>query len=119
MSETEVKENNLLERLEDYFVTEPERLMGLGAALVFLGAGLILVGLVGNVVTSAANGIGIIGKHADTLKTLADIYPSIPTWWIPESIVGALPALFILIVGFLANQTGKRIRRFLGKRREY
>lgn len=111
--------DGMLERLEGYFLTEPERLIGLGAALVFLGTGLILLGLVGNVVTSAANGIGAISRHSDIVKTLADIYPSIPTWWVPESIVGAVPALFIVIIGLLVNQTGKRIRRFLGKRREY
>lgn len=109
----------MLERIEDYFLTEPERLVGLGSALFYLGGGLILSGLAGNVATSAANGIGAIGGHVGAVKTLADIYPSFPTWWVPESIIGAVPALFIIAIGFWLNQTGKRICRFMGKRREY
>lgn len=109
----------MLERVGDYFLTEPDRLVSLGSALFYLGGWLILFGLAGNVATSAANGIGAISGHAGAVKTLADIYPSFPTWWIPESIVGAMPALFIAAVGLWINQTGKRIRRFMGKHTEY
>jgi len=108
----------MLERIEDYFLTEPERLVGLGSALFYLGGWLILCGLVGRV-ASAVNGIGALGGHAGAVKTLADIYPSLPTWWVPESIIGAVPALFIIAIGFWLNQTGKRICRFMGKHREY
>jgi hypothetical protein len=107
----------MLERLEDYFLTEPERLIGLGRALVYLGGMLIMFGLVGHVATSAANGIGIIGGHADTVKTLADIYPSLPTWWVPESIIGALPAIVTSALGIWLTLTGKRLRRLIGRRR--
>lgn len=105
------------ERLEDYFLTEPERLIGLGRGLVFLGGWLILFGLAGNVVTSAANGIGIIGRHPSAVKTLADIYPSLPTWWVPESIVGALPAMMLTSIGIWFALEGKRIRRLIGRSR--
>ena len=103
----------MLERLEDYFLTQPERLVRLGSVLASLGAGLILIALYGQVATSAVNTIGNIGGHAGTAKTLADIYPSIPTWWVPESIVGTLPAIFFTSTGLWLNLTGKRIRRFL------
>lgn len=107
----------MLERLENYFLTEPERLIGLGSAFAFMGIWLILFGFVGNVATSAINGIGIIGGHAGATKTLADIYPSLPTWWVPETIVGALTAVVLMSIGIWFNLEGKRIRRFMGNYR--
>jgi len=106
----------MLERLEDYFLTEPQRLVQLGRALFLIGGWLIIIALGGQVATSVANGMASIGGHAGTVKLLADIYPSIPTWWVPESIVGALPAMFITGIGLWINQTGQRIRRFMGHR---
>lgn len=103
----------MLERIEDYFLTEPERLIQLGSALAFLGGWLILFALGGHVATSAVNAIGNIGGHFGTLKTLADIYPSIPTWWVPESNIGILTAIIITVAGLWINQIGKRIRRYL------
>ena len=105
----------MLERLKDYFLAEPERFIGQGRAMVYLGVGLIMFGLVGNVATSAANGIGISGGNAGAVKTLADIYPSLPTWWVPESIIGALPAIVITAIGVWLILTGKRVRRFIGR----
>jgi hypothetical protein len=103
----------MLERLENFFLTHPERLIGLGSAFAFMGMWLILFGLVGNIATSAINGLGIIGGHAGATKTLADIYPSLPTWWVPETIVGALPAMVLMSIGIWSNLEGKRIRRFM------
>lgn len=104
------------ERLESYFFSEPERLIGLGRALLTFGGWLIICALYGQVVTSVANGIGHFGGHAVEVKTLADIYPSIPTWWVPESIICALPAIALMFIGIWLSIEGKRIRRFIGRR---
>lgn len=100
----------MFERLETYFLTGPERLIQLGRTLILIGGWLILFALSGYVVTSVAN----IGGHAGTVKTLADIYLSIPTWWVPESIIGVLPAAVIFAMGLWINQTGKHIQHLVG-----
>lgn len=99
----------MLEKLQDYFLSEPKALIYFGRAFVWLGGWLIIFALVGMVATTAINAMGNIGRQAIAVKTLADIYPSIPTWWIAESIIGALPAIVIVVSGLWMNQTGKRI----------
>lgn len=103
----------MLEKLQDYFLSEPKALIYFGRAFVWLGGWLIIFALVGMVATTAINAMGNIGRQAISVKTLADIYPSIPTWWIAESIIGALPAIVIVVAGLWMNQTGKRIWRFM------
>jgi hypothetical protein len=107
----------MLERLESFFLTEPERLIGMGSVFAFMGMWLILFGLVGNVATSAINGLGIIGGHAGVMKTLADIYPSLPTWWVPETIVGASPAMALISIGIWFNLLGRHFRHIMGNYR--
>lgn len=104
----------MLALLEDYFLTKPKRLIQFGRALVVLGGWLIIFGLCGHVATSAVNEIGNISGHVGAVKVLADIYPSIPTWWVPESILGALPAIVVAVMGLWINQAGKHIQRTLG-----
>lgn len=105
----------LMDFFEEYFLAKPERLVRFGQYLALLGGWIIILALVGQVATGAVNVVGNIGRHASTVKMLADIYPSIPTWWVPESIIGAMPAVVGLVVGFWMNQTGKRYQRILGQ----
>lgn len=103
----------MLIRMEEYFLCKPERLIRLGSSLAYLGGMLIVFALLGNVAKSAVSALGAIGGHAGTVKTLADIYPSLPTWWIPESIIGVLPAIFMIIAGLILSQFGKRIKYYM------
>lgn len=100
-------------RIEEYFLSEPKRLIWLGSTLAYLGGMLIVFALLGNVATSAIGALGSIGGHANAQKVLADIYPSLPTWWIPESIVGAIPAIMMIFAGLILVQSGKRIKHFM------
>lgn len=100
-------------RIEEYFLSEPERLIRLGGILAYLGGMLIVLALLGNVATSAIDALGSIGGHANVQKALANIYPSLPTWWIPESIIGAIPAIMMIFAGLILVQLGKRIKHFM------
>lgn len=44
---------------------------------------------------------------------MADIYPSLPTWWIPESIVGAVLATLMIFAGLIVSQLEKRIKQLM------
>jgi len=100
-------------RIEEYFLSEPERLIRLGSTLAYLGGMLIVFALLGNVATSAIGALGGFGGHANAPKVLADIYPSLPTWWIPESIIGAMPAILTVFAGLILVQSGKRIKQLM------
>ena len=103
----------MLERVMVYFFAEPRRLENLGRTLVSIGATIILSGLLGHVAVTAIGAVSGLTGQANTVKTLAEIYPSLPTWWIPERILGALPAILAVAIGSWLNLTGKELRRFL------
>jgi len=103
----------MFERVLDYFMTEPRRLMNLGSTLTSIGTITIVIGLIAHVATTATNVFGNLAGQATAVKSLADIYPSLPTWWIPESIVGGLPVVLLTTAGLVLNATGRQIRRIL------
>lgn len=104
----------MFELIQLYFLTEPSRLLVLGRGLFKAGAVLILVGLFGNIVTSApATLLNMTGQVAAS-RTLAQVYPSLPVWWIPETVVGYFFASMLMAAGLYFVLVGKRLRKFLG-----
>ena len=101
-------------RIEEYFLSEPDRLIRLGSSLTFAGGMLIVFALLGNVATGSIGVLGGLGGHTITVVRLADIYPSLPTWWIPESVIGAIPAILMVLVGLIGVQLGMRIKKIFG-----
>ena len=75
----------MYESLLNYYLNPPTRLVNAGKGLFSKGAGLLFVGLifrVGPIAISAAT--RLTEKTAEPLM-LADMYPTIPTWWVPET----------------------------------
>lgn len=103
----------MLDRVFDYFMTEPRRLVNLGSTLVSIGTFTMVIGLIANVATTTTSALGNLAGQTSALKSLAELYPSLPTWWIPESIVGGLPAVLLTAAGLWLNATGRQIRRIL------
>jgi hypothetical protein len=101
----------MLDLLPEFFLTEPKRLLSLGRAMARTGWFILLVGAIGHAATSATAAVHSIAKQTGLATTLADIYPSLPTWWVPESIVGCLPALMLLALGFWLGSLGKQLQR--------
>lgn len=101
----------MYEHLLEYFIGEPRRLIGLGRGLVRSGGFILLVGAIGSVGTTAIDVVQGFGKHAAMEPTLATLYPSLPTWWIPESIIGCLPAILIMTAGITVAELGKKLKR--------
>lgn len=109
------KEATMLERIEDYFLEQPSRLISLGRFLFILGAGLIVAGLFGRLATTVPSIFSSMGGVQGAAKALADVYPTLPTWWVPESLVGCVPALILIGLGLWLVATGRRFLRFLGR----
>jgi hypothetical protein len=103
----------MLERLQDYFYSEPGRITGPGKLLVLLGCFLLLVGAIGRLATGAINMLPTLAQQNQTTKALADIYPTLPVWWVPESMVGAALSLLAIAVGAYVFLHGKTIDRQL------
>lgn len=103
----------MFEKLQDYFYSEPGRITGLGRFIVQFGLFLLLAGALGRVATGAINIIPTLARQAATSKTLADIYPSLPLWWVPETWFGLLGSLFLIVGGLFIHAHGKQVDRLL------
>jgi hypothetical protein len=49
-----------------------------------------------------------------TDTSLAMLYPSLPTWWVPESFLGYFACALTAVLGLALVQMGKAIDRAIG-----
>lgn len=103
----------MIERLQEYFYTEPGRITAPGRLLVQLGALLLLAGAIGRVATGAINILPTLARQPETTKTFADIYPTWPLWWVPESLLGAAATVLLIVAGIGIALYGKSVDRML------
>ena len=102
----------MLERIEDYFLEQPGRLIALGRILVEIGAGLLVFAAIGRLASATPGIFSSMGGAQVVAKSLAEVYPTLPTWWVPESFLGGVPALLFIGMGLWLAATGRRLRRF-------
>ncbi len=104
----------MLDKIADYFITEPQRINAIGEVFFRLGTTLILAGLFAHFATTVVSTVTISAAQSTHMpQSLADLLPGIPTWWIPESILGGLPAVGLCGFGLWLKVVAKKIRRFL------
>lgn len=103
----------MLEQITFFFISKPKRMIFVGELLFKAGAAIIVLAFLANVGTSAIEHIGGLTGQPATAKSLAEIYPTLPTWWIPESFVGAIPAIFMVITGLWLIVSGRQINKHI------
>lgn len=105
-----------MERILGWFIEEPQRLIDSGWLLTLAGFILLFSGLWGLVTTTSVNAVSSVapGVTAPPSKVLADIYPMLPTWWIPESPLGFVLPVVLIILGWIVAMAGKQIKRVQG-----
>ncbi len=104
----------MIDRLIDHFLSEPRRLVTLGAALVRFGGFLLVAGLVGQAATTAVSAVKGLGGAAHVGVPLADVLPEYLSLWMPESVLGFGLALLLLAAGLVAARTGRLYERHMG-----
>lgn len=104
----------MLERLTDYFISKPRRLVALGAALVHAGGVLLVAGLVGQVATAGASAVKGLDGAARAEVAPSDVLPGYLSVWMPESAFGFAVAMLLLIAGLIAARTERVYERYLG-----
>lgn len=105
----------MYEWLIDTFVERPERLIAAGDAAIHSSQVLLVAALVGNVATTAMSSLRVLGvKVTEGIKTLAELYPDLPTWWVPESPAAFLACAALLAAGLWTRHVGRRYQRLLG-----
>lgn len=72
----------------------------------------IVVGLVGLVARTGVSAIQSLGKASTVpAQSLAQVYPGLWTWWIPETLIGTMPALAVAAVGIWLAMVGRKFQR--------
>lgn len=106
----------MLEKIMDFFLANPRRMSALGELLISLSTWLGTAGLLGAVVTTAVGAMHSLAPQVQhpSAQSLADIYPALPTGWVPESTAGVFITLAIFILGLWLKQTGRQVERLIG-----
>ena len=104
----------MYEMLIEFFVARPSRLSAMGRAAFHLSGIVLLVGLCGRIATVGVSAIQGMGGAKPYEASLALLYPSLPTWWVPESFLGYGACVLVAVLGLLLVQMGKAIDRAIG-----
>lgn len=101
----------------DYLLTliarEPRRTIALGHAIARVANFVLVAGLLGKVATIVADMVRSMGRQEPAHATLADMFPGVPTWWVPESEFGFAMAVLCVVAGFALTATGRTYQRYL------
>lgn len=101
--------------LPTFFLERPRRLLETGRLFAYLGGLWCMAGIAGAFATRAVGLVQHTARAVATSPRLADLYPGLPTWWVPESWLGAMPALALVGFGLWLVAVGNKLLRFLGK----
>ena len=103
----------MYEALIDYFLNKPTRLASLGRALFGSFSTLIIVGLYGRLATAGVSMILGLDNSKVAYRTLGDVYPSLPTWFVPETAFGFTLCTLVTVIGVYVSFAGRKLERFL------
>ena len=103
----------MYEKFLHYVLTVPGRLVGAGRLAARSGLLLLFIGLCGRVATTGVAVLSARVPGAARATALADVYPALPTWWVPETAFGFVLCAVLIACGIAAARTGKKLQRYL------
>lgn len=103
----------MLERILDFLLCDPRRLVALGQAMLRAGAFLFIAGIAGATATTIASVVSGTATRTRPVVELADLMAGFPVWWVPETAVGYGLALCCASAGYWAVHTGRTYLRVL------
>lgn len=95
-----LQDEPMIRRLTRPFARSPERLVRTGLWMFFAGALALLCSAVAQVASAGQSGAALAAR-----------YPSLPTWFVPESAVGFTAAASLVCWGVWAMGAGLRMAR--------
>lgn len=101
----------MFQQITEYFLFKPRRLQAVGSFFAYLGLLMLAAGVIGHVLVSMTTVAGHLSGRTVTPPSLAELYSPWLTWWIPESIVGAVPGALFISYGFWVIHEAKRLER--------
>ena len=90
-----------------FLMSQPHRLTLIGRALYKFAAFQVGAGLLAQMVTSAMRQAHLHGSD----RWLSDVWPGLPTWWIPETVLGMIAVTSLAAVGLAIAYEGRQVER--------
>ncbi len=91
------------ERIYEFVLKQPRRIARVGRLVTRLSALALMVGAIGH----ASTGLATQSRQQTGGMGLEILYPNLPTWWIPESVLATAAYLIAALVGMWLNVTGR------------
>ncbi|AGU51515.1 hypothetical protein VAPA_1c44420 [Variovorax paradoxus B4] len=92
-------------------IDRPKTVMFWGRLFVNVGGLACIAGLWGQLAVKATSELSHPGPASPPTRTLAELYPSLPIWWIPESAFGYALAIGVAALGIWLVTATKRMNR--------
>ena len=102
----------MLDSLYAFFYEQPARITAAGGALLWLArlqfiAGIAVLGL-----TKLRSSVRFLGPHPPAHHFTAEqLFPGIPTFWVPESFLGFLVVALVAVWGLMLFTHGRQVER--------
>ena len=90
-----------------FLLSRPHRLTAVGRALYRFAAFQVLAGVVAQAITSALRRTQPHG----TWRWISDVFPGLPTWWIPETVLGMIAVTTLAALGLAVAYGGRQFER--------
>ena len=90
-----------------FLLSQPHRLTVIGRTLYRFAAVQVLAGAIAQIVTSALRN----ARPNNGYRWLSDVWPDVPTWWIPETVLGTIAVTTVAAVGLAIAYEGRQVER--------
>lgn len=107
----ELHDGGEMEDVYSWLISRPGLIYNTGNCMWSAGFALLLSGLFNLLMKAAISPFS--SPHAGQENGIAAIFPSIPTWWIPETAFGFGFALLLIVLGVLLALEGKKLKRVM------
>ncbi|MEC4718277.1 hypothetical protein RY831_03895 [Noviherbaspirillum sp. CPCC 100848] len=101
----------MLNQVDHYFHSKPNRISGAGRTLIRVGGFLFVMGIVGKALAVFLSAFQPLVQQPKATKTLTELYPTLPLWWVPETAFGFIGSGLLVVAGFCLVIYGQRTDR--------
>ena len=90
-----------------FLLSQPQRITLVGRLLYRCAAFQVLAGVVAQMLTIAMRK----AQPHVAYRWISDVMPGLPTWWIPETVLGMIGVTLIAVAGLAVAYSGRQFER--------
>ena len=102
----------MYETILNFFLSRPRRLVLMGQALLKIAGFAFVAGLIGRAVTAGLASVRNFQATEPGVLPLTALFPNLPTWWVPETILGFTAAAMLALMAVAMAKMGRKLERY-------